>query len=287
MIAPFDAAAKFKIRRLALTLCVAYLTFCSVLFLLQRTLLYFPDKTAFVPSEWHVSELIPIQLDTGDGLKITSWYTPAKDQRKTVVFTQGNAGHSGYRNYKIRPWIDAGIGVMMVGYHGFATNPGEPSEQHLYADARAAINYLLTSGRLKLNDIILYGESVGTGVATQMATEFAVAGLVLESPYTSVTEVGASRYPFVPVQYLMFDRFESYKKIGKINMPLLIVHGLADEVVPARFGKKLFSLAKDPKDSLFVKGLGHNDIYGSEVRDRVMKFIEDIESGALTHLNKT
>jgi uncharacterized protein len=268
--------ARSKIKHLLLTLLTAYAVFCIALVLLQRNLMYFPDKTPFVPMEWQVPELQPIETKTTDGLTITSWYTPAQSSEKqTIIFTQGNAGHTGYRNYKIRPWIDAGYGVMMVGYRGFGANPGVPSEQGLYTDSRSVFDWLRAKG-ISGQNLIVYGESIGTGVAVQMATEYPASALILESPYTSTAEVGAWRYPFLPVYYLMRDRFESIKKIKNIHMPLLLIHGENDVVIPVRFGRELLAAANEPKQGVFMPGLGHSDIYDLTVREIIMRFMEKL-----------
>src|SRR6185312_2979229 len=154
-----------------------------------------------------LKELQPLEVKTEDGLTLTSWYTPARKIDKfTIVFFQGNAGHLGYRNYKVRPWIDAGYGVLMVGYRGFG-NPGSPSEEGLYNDARAAIDAVRAKG-VPDKALVLYGESMGTGVAVQMATEYDASALILESPYTSIPAVGADRYPLVPARLLIRDKFD-------------------------------------------------------------------------------
>ncbi len=258
-----------------LGLAVVYLVFIGMLWAMQQHLLYFPDKTKFVPSEWALKELKPLVVTTEDGLTLTSWYVPPRKHDKfTIVFTQGNAGHLGYRNYKARPWIEAGYGVLMVGYRGFG-NPGKPSEKGLYMDARAAIKALLAKG-VREKDLVLYGESMGTGVAVQMATEFNVSGLILESPYTSVADVGAERYPLVPVRWLIGDIFDSLDKIKNVHVPLLLLHGEADQVVPVKFGHKLFAAANEPKQAEFVAGAGHNDVYTLHVQQTVLSFISKL-----------
>jgi fermentation-respiration switch protein FrsA (DUF1100 family) len=233
-----------------------------------------------VPSEWALNELQPLEAKSADGLTLTSWYRPAQRHDKfTIVFCQGNAGHLGYRNYKVRPWLDAGYGVLMVGYRGFG-NPGAPSEQGIYNDARAAINALHSEG-VTDQGIVLYGESLGTGVATQMATEYPVAALILESPYTSVPDVGANRYPMVPVRFLLRDQYNSLDKIKNIHMPLLLLHGEMDQVVPVKFGKKLFEAANEPKQAEFVPDAGHNDVYNLRVQQIVLDFIAKLPTDAL------
>jgi len=261
------------------TLILVYLVFIVTLGLMQRHLMYFPDPTPFVPTAWAVDELQPLQATTEDGLKITSWYKPAAVPDKlTIVFFQGNAAHLGYRNYKVRPWLDTGYGVLMVGYRGFG-NPGSPSEQGLYRDARAALGELHAHG-IEDKNIVLYGESMGTGVATQMATEYHVAALILESPYTSVPDVGADRYPFVPVHFLLRDQYDSLGKIKDVHMPLLLMHGELDQVVPVKFGKKLFAAANEPKQAEFVPDAGHNDVYTSHVQQVILDFLAKLKPEA-------
>jgi fermentation-respiration switch protein FrsA (DUF1100 family) len=271
------------LRRVAgwiLILVIAYAVFCGALGVMQKYLVYFPDPAKFVPTEWALKELQPLIVTTEDGLEITSWYSPARKPDKfTIVFLQGNAGHLGYRNYKVRPWLDAGFGVLMVGYRGFG-NPGAPSEEGLYSDARAAVDALHAKG-VPNRAIIFYGESMGTGVAVQMATEFEVAALILESPYTSLPDVGADRYPLVPVRILMRDKFNSLEKIKDVHMPLLLMHGEIDQVVPVKFGKMLFAAANEPKQAEFIPDAGHNDVYSLRIQQLVMSFIGKLPTDGL------
>jgi len=263
-----------------LTLVLVYLVFISSLGLMQKSLMYFPDHTRFVPSEWALKELEPLDAKTEDDLTITSWYHPALARDKfTIVFFQGNAGHLGYRNYKVRPWLDAGYGVLMVGYRGFG-NPGSPSEEGLYMDAAAALDELNKHG-VPDKAIVLYGESMGTGVATQMATEHNAAALILESPYTSVPDVGADRYPLVPVHLLLRDRYDSLSKIKDVHMPLLLLHGELDQVVPIKFGKKLFEAANEPKQAEFVPDAGHSDVYTLKVQQVILNFLAKLPTDPL------
>ena len=167
----------------------------------------------------------------------------------------------------------------MVGYRGFG-NPGAPSEQGLYNDARAALGELHKRG-VPDKAIVLYGESMGTGVATQMATEINAAALILESPYTSVPDVGADRYPVVPVRWILRDRYDSLSKISSVHMPLLLLHGEQDQVVPVRFGKQLFAAANDPKQAEFVPDAGHNDVYSLRVQELVLNFLAKLPTDPL------
>jgi len=258
-----------------LILMLAYGVFCLALGMMQKQLMYFPDPAKFVPGDWALKEMQPLVVTTSDGLTITSWYAiPRKKSKFTIVFFQGNNGHLGYRNYKVRPWIEAGYGVLMVGYRGFG-NPGSPSEEGLDADARASIDILHTLGTPD-KALVFYGESLGTGVAVQMATEYDASGLILESPFTSVPDVGDDRYPLVPVWFLVRDRYNSLSKIKDVHMPLLIMHGEADEVVPVKFGRILFAAANPPKQGEFIPGVGHYDVYNMRVQQLVLGFLSKL-----------
>lgn len=266
-----------------LTLALAYAVFIGALALMQKHLMYFPDSARFIPQEWALKELEPLEVTTEDGLQITSWYRPATSVDKlTIVFFQGNFKHLGYRNYKVRPWLDAGYGVLMVGYRGFG-NPGSPSEEGLYMDAQAAIDAIHKKGVAE-NGMVFYGESMGTGVATQMATEYAAAALILESPYTSVPDVGADRYPLVPVHWLLHDTYDSLSKIKNVHIPLLLLHGELDQVVPVKFGKEMFAAANEPKQAIYVPDAGHNNVYNLKTQQAVLNFLANLPTDQL--LNK-
>ncbi len=269
-----------------ITLVLAYSVFIIALGIMQKRLMYFPDPKPFVPSEWALKELGLLPVKTEDGLSLRSWYrAPQARDKFTIVFFQGNAGHLGYRNYKIRPWLETGYGVLLVGYRGFG-NDGAPSEEGLYRDGRAAINTLKAMGTPE-EGLVFYGESMGTGVATQMATEYKVAALILESPYTSVPDVGADRYPLVPVRLLITDKFNSLEKIKDVHMPLLLLHGDIDQVVPAKFGRELFEAANEPKQAEFVPLVGHNDVYDLRVQQVILQFIAKLPTEPLLNAVKS
>ena len=267
------------------TLAAVYLIFIGSLGLMQKSLMYFPDPLRFVPSEWALDELKPLQVTAEDGLTTTSWYRPAKKHDKfTIVFFQGNEGHLGYRNYKVRPWLEAGYGVLMVGYRGFS-NPGRPSEEGLYDDSRAAIDALRKQG-LPDKAFVFYGESMGTGVATQMATEYEASALILESPYTSVPDVGMDRYPMVPVRLLLTDQYDSLSKIKDVHMPLLLLHGEEDDVVPIKFGKQLFAAANEPKQAVYIPDAGHLNVYNLHVQQVILNFLANLPTDPLLEMPK-
>ncbi|MDD5585531.1 MAG: alpha/beta hydrolase [Alphaproteobacteria bacterium] len=247
-------------------------------FLFQRHLSYFPDKLAFIPAEWAMPELETLTVNTSDGLNLKSWYRgPKKSGRPVIVFFQGNGAHSGYRNFKVRPWLDDGYGLLFVGYRGYGGNPGKPSEQGLYNDARAAIGAVLQRG-VSPSSLIFYGESIGSGVAVQMAMEYKPAALVLEAPFTSLPDAGAYHYPWLPVRSFLKDKYDSLAKIGRVHAPLLLIHGEKDRIVPIQFGRQLFAAANEPKQAVYIPEAGHNDLYDWGAEEVVLKFLAKIQT---------
>lgn len=233
----------------------------SVLRAAQRALTYFPDPTRPTPAEAGVSALVPVALETEDGLALLAWHAPPRRETlPSLVYFHGNAGHIGMRGFKVRAFLNAGLGVLLTTWRGYSGNPGTPSEAGLYADGRASRAFLRARG-CDDGRQILYGESLGTGVAVHLAAEAAPAALVLEAPFTSVADVAADRFPFLPVRPLIVDRFDSARKLRAVTAPLLIVHGERDEVVPVRHGRRLHARAREPKEAAFLPEAGHADLH--------------------------
>jgi hypothetical protein len=263
---------------LALAACL-YLAACAGLFLMQDRLLYFPHRGAVAPEDWGLPEMRLVPLATADGLTVSSWYAPARDAGKpTLVMMHGNAGHPGFRAPKLRPLLEEGYGVLVVGYRGYAGNPGEPREAGLLADARAALDHLVGQG-VSGSRVVLYGESLGCPLAVRLATERRVGALILEAPSTSIADVAAEKVPFFPVRLLLRDRYESLSRIPDIRTPLLVIHGERDTLVPARHGKALFAAAAEPKRGFWPEAAGHNDLHLHGSTEAIMDFLEDLARG--------
>ncbi len=175
------------------------------------------------------------------------------------MYLHGNAGNIAGRAPKVRRFLDRGYGVLLVGYRGYGGNPGAPSEQGLMADGGAALDFLAARGVGAAHTVLL-GESLGSAVAVALASARAVGAVILEAPFTSVAEVGQRAYPFLPVRLLIEDRFDSLDRIGRVEAPLLIVHGEEDRVVPVAQGRRLLAAAKAPKQGVFLPHAGHNDL---------------------------
>lgn len=264
---------------LSLTIVAAlYVLVVGVLYVFQRNLLFIPSSHVGSPGAVGAGDMAEVQLATADGLSLKSWYKPARDGRPTLVYFHGNGGNIASRAKRARPYLNAGLGVLLVGYRGYGGNPGRPSEDGLYEDGRAALRFVAADG-VPPARTVLYGESLGSAVAIQLAVEQAeqgepVAAVVCEGAPSSVVDVAARRYPFAPVRTLIKDRFHSHAKVADINAPLLLVHGENDIVVPARFGQALFDAAVEPKEIRWIEGAGHNNLPHFAIDATVLDFID-------------
>ena len=238
----------------------------------QRNLLYGPTPGQPERPAYGAEDMMIARYQTVDGLDLTGWYRPAAEGRATIVYFHGNGGHLGERVFKARPYMDRGYGMLLVGYRGYSGNPGRPTEVGLYSDGRAAIEWLAGQG-VPAERIVLYGESLGSGVAVQMATEHPVAAAVLEAPFTSIADVGQRQYPFVPVDMLLVDRFDNLSKIDQLGAPLLVVHGERDRTVPPAFGRRLLAAAPEPKHGVFIPEAGHADLYEFNAVTHILEFL--------------
>lgn len=256
---------------------IGYGVLVGALYAGQRSLLYLPSSDRPLPAASGVHEMAVVTLATGDGLALQAWYAAAEPGRPTIVYLHGNGGHIGMRAARVRPYLNSGLGLLLVEYRGYGGNPGQPTEDGLYADGRAGLAYLAARG-VPFGSMVLYGESLGTTVAVQLASERARAGspvgaVILDAPLSSVTEVAAHHYPLVPVRWLLKDRFEAVAAIASINAPLLIAHGDADDVVPIRYGRALFAAALEPKESLWIAGGGHMNLDALGLPEAALDFI--------------
>jgi fermentation-respiration switch protein FrsA (DUF1100 family) len=238
-----------------------YLLLSAAFFSFQRSLLYFPSHYSVSISEAHANRSFnELSVRTEDGIDLKAWYAPAATKPFTVVFFHGNADSLLSASSVADPYIAAGYGFLVTEYRGYSGLPGKPTESGLYADARAYLHELIAQG-VKREDIVLLGHSLGTGVAVQMAREFPVGGLILMAPYLSIPKVAQVHYPFLPAQLLAVDRFENDSKIRSIHVPLLIVNGVDDQVVPPSQGRQLYELANEPRQFHSLPNHGHNDLF--------------------------
>jgi fermentation-respiration switch protein FrsA (DUF1100 family) len=243
------------------------------LYVFQRHLLYFPGGGRPVLGELAAFGVREVGVTTADGLSLLSWYLPPRAGHPAIVYFHGNGGHIGYRAERLSWFARYGYGVLMLEYRGYGANSGAPSEAGFYADGAAALDFLASCG-ITPNRIVLYGESLGSGVAVRLAAQREVAGLILEAPFTSVAEVAQYHYSFMPAAAMVWDRFDSLSWIGKVRAPILFLHGERDRVVPIRFGRALFDAAPEPKEFWTAQDAGHETLAQFGALDAVLGFLE-------------
>lgn len=238
---------------------VFWLALAALAYVFQRKMIYFPQPLSNEqPAAWGMPEMQAVRVKTADGLSLLAWYRAPKPGYATIVYFHGNAGNLGSWGTALKPFLAAGYGGIMVDYRGYGVNPGKPSEQGLYADGRAVIEYLKGQD-IQPDCMILFGRSMGSGVAVQLATEYPFLALVLQSPYTSLVNVGALHYPYLPVRLMQKDQFNSIGKISGIHLPLLVIYGDADPLVPPEMSQELYEAANSPKAVHAYPGVHHSD----------------------------
>ena len=231
---------------------VIYTSLLLLLFIFQRNLMYHPDENNYSGDKLEV-DIKKVKIITSDGLDLLGWFHKKNLKRfKTIIYFHGNAGKLENRIHKLNHFKDMDVNFLIIAWRGFSGNDGKPSEESLYIDGNSAIKWLKNLG-LSEKDIIIYGESLGTGVATEIAKSNDFAGLVLETPFTSMIEAAKNFYPYIPVKILLRDKYENDKKIKNINIPVFVMHGEADQIVPFWMGKKIYEMANQPKYSYFTK----------------------------------
>ena len=227
---------------------------------MEKYFLYFPESDLILTPDNVRLTYEDVRFEAADGTELHGWYIPGKDKNRAVLFFHGNAGNISHRVDNLLKLNRLGLSVFIFDYRGYGRSQGVPTEQGLYNDARGALKWLENRGQNTAN-IIYFGRSIGAAVALQLALEKKPSGLILESPFTSVAGMGKKHYPLLYrlLGWLVKDKYDNEIKIPQLQSPLLIIHGSADTIVPVAMGKKLFSLAPEPKDLYLLAGADHND----------------------------
>ncbi len=261
------------IKSILLASVIVFLCLNLGIYFYQNHLIYRPTKETPELSNYDATDMQIVTLHTKDRLTLHAWYKPANTQGVTLLYLHGNAGNIGGRMTLARQFLNAGLGLLLVEYRGYGGNKGTPTEEGLIQDARAGLQFLLSQG-IPLDKIALYGESLGSGVATKLATENTFCTVILQSPYTSLIDLSHYHYPWIWIKPR--DRFDSLAKIQAVHAPLLILHGIKDDVVPYSQGKTLFQHANEPKKMISFTIKGHNNIWNSPgFAKNVLHFIND------------
>ncbi len=256
-------------------LILAYLIITIYLYSFQRNLLYHPMENNYFGDKITVP-VEKIKIKTKDNIELLGWYHKKDSNNyKTILFLHGNAGSLENRKHKINHFNDMNLNFLIVAWRGFSGNKGQPTEKGLYIDAKSAVDWLEKKG-INIENIVIYGESLGTGVATEIAQNNNFAGIILESPFTSMVEAGKTKYPIFPIGLLLKDKYESDKKVKNIKSPILIMHGKEDKIVPFWMGKKMFELANEPKYSYFSKYDDHMMEFNQELINSLKLFIKSL-----------
>lgn len=245
----------------------------------QRGLIYHPDVSRPDPAASGAPDMAVVSAKTGDGLTLSGWFAPPGEEQDAPVLLvfHGNAGNIGSRTGLADAFAAKGWGVLLAEYRGFGGNPGKPTEKGLYLDGAAWVGWLAEQGYSK-ERIVLYGESLGTGVATEMAArESGFRALALQSGFTSLAAVGRLHYPWLPVSPLLIDRYDSLSKLPSVESPVLVLHGARDTLVPATHGRALFNAAREPKKFVLFEPAGHNDLGTMRIAQETADFVESLK----------
>lgn len=286
--------------------CVGYYLLIAIgIAVCQRQLIYLPTRSDTIETRaaaFPAGDVHDVSYTTRDGLTLHGWHVlptgrtcngagacdaELKASARVILYFPPNMGNRGERAAECRTFADLGADVLLFDYRGYGDNPGSPSEGALANDARTVWDYAIASRGLRPEQIVLFGESLGGGVATRLAAELCAAntppaGLILSGTFSSLTETGAARFPWLPVRVLLIDRYPSIERIPAVTCPVLQLHGNQDEIVPIEFGRKLFAAAPArssnglPKRFVEMTGFGHNDFPEQAIRAPLREFLERI-----------
>ena len=241
----------------------------------EDKMIYYPERAYTERPERLKLPFEDVSLQASDGVRLHAWWIGDPRHKRTVLFLHGNAGNIGDRLDRVKTLGDVPVRFFLLDYRGYGESEGKPSEEGLYQDAEAAYAYLREKRGIPSEDIVLFGESLGTAVAVDLAVKTPVAGVALESGFTSVRDMASVAFPWIPKAFVS-DQFNSLAKISGLRAPVLIVHGRRDEIVPFEMGRRLFDAAPEPREFLEVPAAGHNDVYvvgGEKYRATISGFL--------------
>lgn len=256
-----------------LAIVVAYGGLVALVYLTQRSLMYFPERVRTPPARAGLPQAEEVTLTSSDGERLIAWHVRPRGDNPVVLYFHGNGGALRYRAGRFAALVADGAGLLALSYRGYGGSSGSPSEPGLLRDGGAVYDFAAT--RYDSKRIVTWGESLGTGVAIALAAERPVAGIVLEAPFTSAADVAAAVYFFLPVRLLMKDQFRSDERIGKLTAPVLVLHGERDRVVPIVLGERLYSLIAAPKRFERFPAGGHNDLDDYGAMEAVKRFLAE------------
>ena len=230
--------------------------------MIERGFIFFPKREVV---QTPADEGVPFEdlyLSTPDGTVINAWFIPSPGSKKVLLWFHGNGGNLSHRVVQLRMLHDAlGMNILMIDFRGYGRSEGVVGEEGTYQDALTSYDYLLTRPDIDPEAIVIYGQSLGAAVATELAVQRKEAGLILEAPFTSIRDMAKITFPWLPIGRLLSTRYDLLSKINRVQAPLLLIHGDEDEVVPYAQGRRVFEAARPPKEMYTVQGAGHNNLY--------------------------
>jgi fermentation-respiration switch protein FrsA (DUF1100 family) len=247
-----------------------YAAVLGAMFFMQRDLLYYPVAAGASPDPDGPSIQV-VRIDTADGERLVGWWLPAQGDNPTILFFNGNAAGLAVQEGRWRRIADKGVGFLSIGYRGYDGSTGRPTERGLHRDAAAAYAWL--TQRVGASRIVIHGFSLGSGVAVRLASEQPARAVILEAPYTATVDVAAKAYPWAPVSLLMLDQYRSRDIIDQIDVPVLVIHGDADEVIPFEQGQALYRMARPPKAFVRMVGSNHSTLVRDGAYDHIWRFM--------------
>ena len=255
-------------------LILIYFVITVVVYFFQRKLLYHPFSPQ-ITGKGLIHNFETINFKTSDNFELKGWFHLKNSNKKTILFLHGNAGNLDNRIDKLNFLGNMDINFLIISWRGYSGNPGNPSETGLYKDALGGIEWLNKKG-ISNDRIILYGESLGTAITTEVAQNENFAGIILEAPFTSMVDIGQKIYPIFPVKFLLKDKYESKNKIKNIKSPILVLHGRKDKIVPFYMGEKIFEMANSPKFKYFTDLDDHMMNFDEKLVNEIDLFIRNL-----------
>lgn len=247
-----------KIWSVVIILAATYLIILAIFYFSQGSFIYFPYKDIVAEPKHIGLKFLDVYLTAKDGIKLSGWYIPKEQPKGIVLFCHGNAGNISHRLDSIQTFNHLGLSVFIFDYRGYGRSSGRPSEAGTYMDAEAAWDYIINELKYQPENVIIFGRSLGGAIASWLAKEKSPAGLISESAFSSIGDIGSELYPFLPVRLLAKFDYNAKEYISKANCPVLIVHSRQDDIIPFRHGQRIFKAAKEPKEFLEISG-SHNE----------------------------
>lgn len=268
-----------------------YVILALSIFVLQGLLVYRPKGGQRDPKEIGLSKVEELKLNTPDGQELVAWYAPAEPGYPTFIYYHGAIGSLATRRDKFHRITRRGYGLFVVSYRGYSGSTGRPNQGWLTCDSLMAYDYLRKEIGIPADEIIIYGESIGTGIAIPVATARDSAALILEAPYTSIVDIGYHRFPYLPIERFFFEKYRSSSVIKRVKVPTFVFHGKQDKDIPFKFGKALYDEIEAPKRIKIFEEGAHTGMYNlgafNHIEDFIQEHVGTPKSATVTPLKKS